>query len=373
MSHDVSRRSDAADGMPIPVPPGSSSRFLVIALTAFLTVVDLFATQAILPSLTRAYGVSPAAMGSAVNASTIGMAIAGSASRSSAGRSIAGSAFWSACVVLAIPTALLASAPNLAVFTAAARRAGPVHGDGLHADARLSRRTSERGRFRDGFGRLHHRQCREQFRRPVRLRGGRRSFRARVELLFLRCSQPRRRRARLFHRAARAARALPRAHRGNPVRLVGAAPAQSAAARGLRYRLLHPVRLHRHLHLRQFRAGAPAVHDRPDGARLRLFRVPALGDHDAVGGTRRRPARHDERRSGARSASPAPACRCCSSRASPPCSPGSSSSASAPSSPRRWRPATSAAPRRPTAAPRAARRSSFFLRAPGPRLSSSSA
>jgi hypothetical protein len=49
----------------------------VIALMAFLTVVDLFATQAILPSLTRTYGVSPAAMGSAVNASTLGMAIAG--------------------------------------------------------------------------------------------------------------------------------------------------------------------------------------------------------------------------------------------------------------------------------------------------------
>jgi MFS transporter, YNFM family, putative membrane transport protein len=56
---------------------GVIARFFVIALTAFLTVVDLFATQAILPSLTRTYGVSPAAMGSAVNASTLGMAIAG--------------------------------------------------------------------------------------------------------------------------------------------------------------------------------------------------------------------------------------------------------------------------------------------------------
>jgi predicted MFS family arabinose efflux permease len=53
-------------------------RSLVIGLTAFLTVVDLFATQAILPSLAKAYGVSPAAMGFAVNASTIGMAVAGS-------------------------------------------------------------------------------------------------------------------------------------------------------------------------------------------------------------------------------------------------------------------------------------------------------
>ena len=48
-------------------------RTVVIGLTAFLTVVDLFATQAILPSLTRAYHVTPAAMGFAVNASTMGM------------------------------------------------------------------------------------------------------------------------------------------------------------------------------------------------------------------------------------------------------------------------------------------------------------
>src|SRR5256714_6672832 len=56
--------------------PGVVLRSLIIGLTAFLTVVDLFATQAILPSLARAYNVSPAAMGFAVNASTMGMAVA---------------------------------------------------------------------------------------------------------------------------------------------------------------------------------------------------------------------------------------------------------------------------------------------------------
>src|SRR5260370_12017278 len=56
---------------------GALLRTFVIGLTAFLTLVDLFATQAILPSLTRAYAVTPAAMGFAVNASTFGMAIAG--------------------------------------------------------------------------------------------------------------------------------------------------------------------------------------------------------------------------------------------------------------------------------------------------------
>ena len=36
-------------------------RALTIGVTAFLTVVDLFATQAILPPLATAYGVTPAA------------------------------------------------------------------------------------------------------------------------------------------------------------------------------------------------------------------------------------------------------------------------------------------------------------------------
>src|SRR3974390_2996870 len=57
--------------------PGVVLRSIVIGLTAFLTVVDLFATQAILPSLARHYQVTPAAMGLAVNATTMGMALAG--------------------------------------------------------------------------------------------------------------------------------------------------------------------------------------------------------------------------------------------------------------------------------------------------------
>src|ERR1700755_2939238 len=57
--------------------PGAALRSLVIGLTAFLTVVDLFATQAILPSLARHYQVTPAAMGFAVNATTMGMAASG--------------------------------------------------------------------------------------------------------------------------------------------------------------------------------------------------------------------------------------------------------------------------------------------------------
>jgi predicted MFS family arabinose efflux permease len=97
---------------------GVVPRFLVIALTAFLTVVDLFATQAILPSLTRSYGVSPAAMGSAVNASTLGMAIAGLVVAIFSKKIDQRLGILVSLVALAIPTALLAVAPNLAVFTA---------------------------------------------------------------------------------------------------------------------------------------------------------------------------------------------------------------------------------------------------------------
>ena len=93
-------------------------RNFLIGLAAFLTLVDLFATQAILPALAKAYGVSPAAMGLAVNASTLGMAVAGLAV-----------AFFSRHIdrrlgtaaslgLLAVPTALLAAAPDLATFAA---------------------------------------------------------------------------------------------------------------------------------------------------------------------------------------------------------------------------------------------------------------
>jgi MFS transporter, YNFM family, putative membrane transport protein len=98
--------------------PAVALRSLVIGLTAFLTLVDLFATQAILPFLAAAYGVSPAAMGLAVNASTLGMAAAA-----------LGVAFFShridrrlgtflSLALLAIPTALLSVAPDLATFAA---------------------------------------------------------------------------------------------------------------------------------------------------------------------------------------------------------------------------------------------------------------
>ena len=116
----MAEMSHAGHTQSIEVPGHSSGALLrsfIIGLTAFLTVVDLFATQAILPTLAKHYNVAPAAMGFAVNASTMGMAIAGLAT-----------GFFSQMIdrrlgilislgLLAIPTSLLAIAPDLTTFT----------------------------------------------------------------------------------------------------------------------------------------------------------------------------------------------------------------------------------------------------------------
>ncbi len=105
----------------VPASHGSAAvvlRTFVIGLMAFLTVVDLFATQAILPALARHYQVSPAAMGFAVNASTIGMAIAGLAIAFFSRHIDRRWGIVTALALLAIPTAALAVAPDLTTFTA---------------------------------------------------------------------------------------------------------------------------------------------------------------------------------------------------------------------------------------------------------------
>ena len=94
------------------------TRALVIGSTAFLTLVDLFATQAILPALAAAYGVGPAAMGLAVNAATLGMA-AGSLGVAFAGRALdRRRGVMLSLALLSVPTALLAAAPDLWTFAA---------------------------------------------------------------------------------------------------------------------------------------------------------------------------------------------------------------------------------------------------------------
>jgi predicted MFS family arabinose efflux permease len=97
---------------------GALLRSAVIGLIGFLTLVDLFAAQAILPSLVTAYQVSPAAMGFAVNASTMGMAVSCLGVALVSRRIDRRTGIWVSLALLAIPTALLAVAPDLATFTA---------------------------------------------------------------------------------------------------------------------------------------------------------------------------------------------------------------------------------------------------------------
>jgi predicted MFS family arabinose efflux permease len=103
--------------METPRAAGAARRSLVIGLTAFLTLVDLFAAQAILPALAHHYSVSPAAMGVAVNASTLGMAVASLLVGLFSARIDRRLGILLSLTLLAVPTTLLAVAPDLMVFS----------------------------------------------------------------------------------------------------------------------------------------------------------------------------------------------------------------------------------------------------------------
>ncbi|TIX84746.1 MAG: MFS transporter, partial [Mesorhizobium sp.] len=93
-----------------------SWRFGIIAVIAFLTLVDLFATQAILPSLVIEFGVSRATMGVAVNASTFGMAVAGIAVALFGRNLDRRNGIWISLAVLGIPTMLLSQTDSIVAF-----------------------------------------------------------------------------------------------------------------------------------------------------------------------------------------------------------------------------------------------------------------
>ena len=115
--------SDTAYGAPLSmagVAPERRSaifkRSLIIALIAFFTLIDLFGSQALLPILVEKYDVSRAAMGFAVNASTIGMAIAGVLVALFSRRMNRKLLIWLSLALLAIPTFLLGLTEDLTTF-----------------------------------------------------------------------------------------------------------------------------------------------------------------------------------------------------------------------------------------------------------------
>ena len=91
-------------------------RFLLIAVIAFLTLVDLFATQVIISGLTARYDVSPATMGAAVSACTFGMAAASLLVALFSDRIDRRAGIIASLAILSVPTVLLAWAPTVAVF-----------------------------------------------------------------------------------------------------------------------------------------------------------------------------------------------------------------------------------------------------------------
>lgn len=95
---------------------GATSRGLLVALIAFLTLVDLFAAQAILPSLAQHYRVSPGAIGFAVNACTAGMAVSSLAVALLARHINRRWGIVISLLLLAVPTTMLAFAPDLTTF-----------------------------------------------------------------------------------------------------------------------------------------------------------------------------------------------------------------------------------------------------------------
>ncbi len=95
---------------------GDLKRAFVIGLISFLTLVDLFAAQAILPTLAGRYSVSPGAMGSAVNASTFGMAFAGLCVALINKKLNRRAGVWISLALLSLPTLLLAHSTDLTSF-----------------------------------------------------------------------------------------------------------------------------------------------------------------------------------------------------------------------------------------------------------------
>src|SRR5712664_2901104 len=249
--------------------PGVVLRSIIIGLTAFLTVVDLFATQAILPSLARHYQVAPAAMGFAVNATTMGMAVAGLVVGFFSPHIDRRLGILISLTVLAIPTSLLASAPNLAISTLLRIAQGLCMAS---AFALTLAYLGEQCSAMDAGGAF-----------AAYITGnvasnliGRLVSAAVVDTFGLASNF-------YFFALLNLAGAVLVYFTIPHIRPMHAMPtAQSLAARRLCHRLLHPVRLHRHLYLREFRPGACAIVAWTDGSRLRLFRLRTFRRHDTV-------------------------------------------------------------------------------------------
>ena len=93
-------------------------RSTIVAIVSFLTLIDLFGSQALLPRLVNAFETDAATMGFAVNAATFGMAISGLLVAWFADRINRKRGIWVSLVCLAVPTSLLGLVDDVSVFLA---------------------------------------------------------------------------------------------------------------------------------------------------------------------------------------------------------------------------------------------------------------
>lgn len=93
-------------------------RSTIVGLISFLTLIDLFGSQALLPQLIEAYDADPGLMGLAVNASTIGMATSGLVVAWFADRIDRKRGIWISLVLLSVPTFFLGLVDTVPAFMA---------------------------------------------------------------------------------------------------------------------------------------------------------------------------------------------------------------------------------------------------------------
>ena len=93
-------------------------RSSIVGLVSFLTLIDLFGSQALLPHLIEAFEADPRVMGVAVNASTIGMALSGLVVAWFADRIDRKRGIWVSLALLSIPTFCLGLVDSVQAFMA---------------------------------------------------------------------------------------------------------------------------------------------------------------------------------------------------------------------------------------------------------------
>ena len=116
---------------PAQAPPMPRNLALSFAAASVFTLIDLFGPQAIGPALSSFYGITPKLTGMALNVATVGMATGALLVAPLLARIGRKTVIVSVLLLLAVPTALLGTAPGLPVFVALRLMQGLLMGAGF--------------------------------------------------------------------------------------------------------------------------------------------------------------------------------------------------------------------------------------------------